>query len=479
MAAKVELQARITELEAAQAQAELLNQISRDLNTASDEDELLQILARPALEAGGFQATLMYIDLNEAREPEWFEIVAIWQRKGTPAYPVGARFYLPEFPFARLFIDNPDEPQLIADVTTDERVDENLRGVMAQMGTRAMTLVPLTQAGRWVGFLSLMWEEPHEFSEQEVAIYRALIGLAAPAVESRRLVNNLEQMVEERTTELGKSQQMLQLVLDAIPIRVFWKDKELGYLGCNQLFADDAGLDSPEEIIGKNDFELASADQAELYRSDDRQVIESGTPKLNFEEPQTLPDGSQMWLRTSKIPLHDAEGNISGVLGTYEDITERKRAEAERERLQQEVIEAQKRSLQELSTPIIPIMERIIVMPLIGSIDTLRARDITRKLLAGIREHRAKVVILDITGVPIVDSGVASHLNKTIQAARLKGARTIVTGISDAVAETIVDLGIDWSGIKTLADLRTGLMVALAKMGRHIEGQATDKSRKR
>ncbi len=131
----------------------------------------------------------------------------------------------------------------------------------------------------------------------------------------------------------------------------------------------------------------------------------------------------------------------------------------------QEIIEAQKQALQELSTPIIPVMDRIIVMPLVGSIDTMRARDITRSLLAGIREQRAKVVILDITGVPIVDSGVADYLNKTIQAARLKGARTIVTGISDAVAETIVDLGIDWSGIETLSDLQTGLMVALNSLG--------------
>jgi rsbT co-antagonist protein RsbR len=78
-------------------------------------------------------------------------------------------------------------------------------------------------------------------------------------------------------------------------------------------------------------------------------------------------------------------------------------------------------------------------------------------------------VILDVTGVPIVDSGVANHLNKTIQAARLKGAQTIVTGIADAVAEAIVDLGIDWSGIETLADLQTGLRVALDKMGLRTE----------
>jgi DNA-binding LacI/PurR family transcriptional regulator/anti-anti-sigma regulatory factor len=144
-----------------------------------------------------------------------------------------------------------------------------------------------------------------------------------------------------------------------------------------------------------------------------------------------------------------------------QEIEERERAQAESLRLQQEVIEAQQRAIQELSTPIIPVLEGVIVMPLIGSVDTLRARDVTRNLLEGIREHRANVVILDITGVPVVDSGVAAYLTKTIQAARLKGARTIVTGVSDAVAETIVDLGIDWSGIETLSDLQMGLRVAL------------------
>jgi anti-anti-sigma regulatory factor len=154
---------------------------------------------------------------------------------------------------------------------------------------------------------------------------------------------------------------------------------------------------------------------------------------------------------------------------TVRDITGHKQIERERARMQQEIIEAQKQTLQELSTPIIPLMETprggIIVMPLIGSIDSQRARDITRAMLAGIREHRAKVVLLDVTGVSMVDSGVVSHLNKTIQAARLKGARTIVTGISDAVAETIVDLGIDWASIDTLNNLQTGLLAALNSLG--------------
>lgn len=265
--------------------------------------------------------------------------------------------------------------------------------------------------------------------------------------------------------ELKAQQRFLRKVIDALPARVFWKDTDLSYLGCNMAFARDAGVESPDMLIGKNDYDMGWKEQADLYRNDDRAVMESGTPRINFEEPQDRPDGSKGWLRTSKIPLYGSDGTITGVLGVYEDITERKMAEAEREQLQRRVIEAQQQALADLSTPIIPIMDNIIVMPLVGSIDTGRSRDIMRSLLHGISQYRAKVAILDITGVPVVDSGVADHLNHTIQAARLKGAHTIVTGISDAVAETIVDLGIDWSAVETLRDLQSGLIAALSRIG--------------
>ena len=126
---------------------------------------------------------------------------------------------------------------------------------------------------------------------------------------------------------LHESQQMLQLVLDNIPVRVFWKDLDSNFLGCNRTFAFDAGLESPEEIVGRNDFEMGWAEQTELYRSDDRLVMETGKPKLGYEEPQTTPDGGLIWLRTNKVPFRDTDGRIKGVLGTYEDITESKRME--------------------------------------------------------------------------------------------------------------------------------------------------------
>ncbi len=122
---------------------------------------------------------------------------------------------------------------------------------------------------------------------------------------------------------LHESRELLHAVLDSIPIRVFWKDRDLKYLGCNTAFANDAGFETSEEMIGKSDSDLIWADEAEKYRSDDQEVIESGKEKLLMEEPQTTTTGDKIWLLTSKVPLRDTAGKVCGVLGTYYDITEK------------------------------------------------------------------------------------------------------------------------------------------------------------
>jgi PAS domain S-box-containing protein len=126
---------------------------------------------------------------------------------------------------------------------------------------------------------------------------------------------------------LRASQQLIEGIINAIPVRVFWKDKNLVFLGCNAVFARDAGFADSKDIIGKDDYQMGWRDQAELYRGDDRQVIEGGCSKFLIEEPQTTPEGNTITLLTSKIPLRNSKGEICGILGTYMDITERKRAE--------------------------------------------------------------------------------------------------------------------------------------------------------
>ena len=129
--------------------------------------------------------------------------------------------------------------------------------------------------------------------------------------------------------ELFNSRQMLRSVLDNIQQRVFWKDRNSVYVGCDKLFVLDLGYEDPSELVGKTDYEHASAATADLYRADDREVMESGRAKINYEEPQIRPDGSRAWLITSKVPMFDQDAQVIGVLGTYSDITERKLMEQE------------------------------------------------------------------------------------------------------------------------------------------------------
>ena len=120
---------------------------------------------------------------------------------------------------------------------------------------------------------------------------------------------------------------MFQLVLDTIPQRVFWKDTNFVFVGCNAPLAHDAGFDDPSQLIGLTDYDMAWRPSADLYRADDREILETGVAKINYEEPQVRSDGTEGWLRTSKIPLRAADGRVIGLLCTYEDITEHKRAE--------------------------------------------------------------------------------------------------------------------------------------------------------
>ena len=127
--------------------------------------------------------------------------------------------------------------------------------------------------------------------------------------------------------ELEQSRRLLRSIIDSIPNRVWWKDLNSVFLGANLSIAKDAGFSSPYEVVGKTDYELPWKDQADHFVSDDREVIESGRAKLNIEEVLTRADGTTYWLETNKIPLTDLDGRIIGTVGTYTDITERKRLE--------------------------------------------------------------------------------------------------------------------------------------------------------
>ncbi len=133
----------------------------------------------------------------------------------------------------------------------------------------------------------------------------------------------------------------------------------------------------------------------------------------------------------------------------------------ERER----IIRQQQEAIRELSTPVLQVRERLLILPIIGVIDPQRARQLTEQLLRAIRTNRAKVVVIDITGVAAMDSNVANHLVQTVEASRLLGATVIVTGLSPEIAQTLVTIGVDLSEMATVGDLQGGIEEAERLLG--------------
>ncbi|UCG33354.1 MAG: PAS domain S-box protein [Phycisphaerales bacterium] len=177
--------------------------------------------------------------------------------------------------------------------------------------------------------------------------FRMEISLAAGRYDDRRFVIAVARDITKRRHDekkLQESQQMLQLVLNNIPQRIFWKDRNSTYGGGNMNFVRDAGAERPEDLEGKTDYDLPwRKEEADFYRECDRRVMDTDTPEYHIIESELRADGTQAWVETNKVPLHDAEGNVVGILGTYEDITERIRDEQNKRRAEQELRESQER----------------------------------------------------------------------------------------------------------------------------------------
>jgi rsbT co-antagonist protein RsbR len=142
----------------------------------------------------------------------------------------------------------------------------------------------------------------------------------------------------------------------------------------------------------------------------------------------------------------------------------------ERER----IIRQQQEAIRELSTPVLQVRERLLILPMIGALDSLRARQLTEQLLTAIRANRARGVVIDITGVPAIDTTAANHLIQTVKASRLMGAEVIITGLSSDIAQTLVTLGIELVSIKTAGDLQGGIEEAERLLGHDVPAVRTE-----
>ncbi len=190
-------------------------------------------------------------------------------------------------------------------------------------------------------------EESQQMTEQmqsqEEEMRQNMEELQATQEEMNRKQREMEitlQEAKQREEQFLESEGRLQTIVNSIPKFIFWKDKDLTFLGCNRLFANLAGLSSPEEVVGKTDHDFW-ANEADLYRADDLEVIENNKAKLDYEESQTSKKGEETWMRTSRVPLLDHSGEVVGVLGIFEDITDQKQQLTELEHSKQRLQETE------------------------------------------------------------------------------------------------------------------------------------------
>jgi rsbT co-antagonist protein RsbR len=333
---------------------------------------------------------------------------------------------------------------------------ERLLGEGARVGTRLKDIVHSSDWGAFEASVARLrdGQEPVpvrcRLRDAEGAYLGFLVALRR-APDSGNIYGSLRP--DERRTKLRTQVQLLQTILDNVPIIVWALDTQGVYTYHDGKEAEHLGL-QPGQVIGQSAFDV-HPDLAESGASVKR--------ALAGETQHHIDQINGAWWETWEMPVHDEQGEVTAVVGVTLNVSGAKRAEEEL-RAKLELIERQQRVIRALSTPIIQVWDNVLTLPMVGVIDSARASEIMQSLLNEVVRTRARYAILDMTGVDAIDTATASHLLSLIRAIQLLGAEGIVTGLQPSIAQTIVGLGVDLSGILTLATLREGLKLCMRRM---------------
>lgn len=215
-----------------------------------------------------------------------------------------------------------------------------------------------------------------------------------------------------------------------------------------------------ETIVGKRNGDMFPPEVAERLNQEDGRVA-AGRERLFVEERFPIPGSGLRHFHTTKVPVRDRDDTPLYLVGLVHDMTQEDEVAEELARARDGLLQ----TIRELSTPVLPIHEGVLVVPLVGRMDSERGRQLTEALLDGIQRHQAEIVIIDITGVRTVDTAVASHLIQTTRAAALLGTECVLVGIAPSVAQILVQLGVDFGALTTRRDLQDGVAYAIERKG--------------
>lgn len=267
-----------------------------------------------------------------------------------------------------------------------------------------------------------------------------------------RLVGTVQDITRRHEVELAlrQSEERNRVLLSALPDPLVIYDGEGRVTYLNRAFERTFGW-TQEELHGRRiDFVPESAREETRQQL---QQVSSGASVVRFESRRLTKSGATLDVQISASSLASQDSR-AGTVVILRDISDRVQMEAE-------LMAAQSSLISELSTPLMPISEEVMVMPLVGSIDSARAQQITERLLEGVAQSRTRTAILDITGVPVVDTQVANAILRAAQAVKLLGAQVIITGIGPEVAQTLVGIGLSLEGMVTRSTLQSGIAYAM------------------
>jgi anti-anti-sigma factor len=395
-------------------------------------------------------------------DPALHEVASVFDRaESVPELAPGTRFA----PAALLSKTTPDAVYLLMQIA-DAELPERLREQLAPAEIHALVVFPMRDGDAVHGLLILGYRQQHQFTDEDQRFLALLARMLRNRVANLLLIDRLREQVERA----GVFQSLVENANDMIIL----SDLAGTITYANHATARMLEVAHPNELIGQPFARFVSGDDRAKIRD---QIAPMLSNKQAWKGTYTLVTAkdSPIPVESSTIPLLNDTGAVLSAGGIIRDERERlalieslRQSNAE----QQHTLEL----LRQVSTPLMPVIEGILVMPIVGEIDARRASQIMETLMQGVVRAGADTVILDITGVPLVDTNVANALVLAARSVRLLGAQAILVGITPEVAQTLVGLGADLGELLTRGDLQSGITYALKRHGYWLQRNGADRS---